>query len=378
MASPLTLAQDPRTPPATLTQLALTGTDEVLRAVACNPNAPLEALALAAGTFPEEVLQNPALDLLLLEDSDLWTRWAPDALGRIAASPRCPASLGAWALRQRWLDESFRDALVENPALPLADRQRLCVQGERVPERLFLVRLREAGFPPEALDVFFRLGLRRSEVEDDEVVRRGPLGEDELTWLFELGGPCPLLVLRARECPPSLLQRALLLDATELQGAALRHPCLDAATCARVIAAGAPAQVRTLAWSEALQPEHLLALAGSADPQVLVAVSQHPAAPDAALIALTEADELMAQVNLLARPTLSASVQHALATRGLLAARARLASSHHATPDILALLASQGDPGVEDAVAGNPCCPPALLQRITERRRASTESEGNP
>jgi len=65
----LELAETPTTPASILEELAGNSEDkEILRAIAQNPNSPPDLLVELAREYLEEIGQNPALDLILLED----------------------------------------------------------------------------------------------------------------------------------------------------------------------------------------------------------------------------------------------------------------------------------------------------------------------
>jgi hypothetical protein len=69
MIEELALAQDPQTPPELLTRLVQSPNEEIARAAMRNPNLPRETLFQFAASYPGEFAQNPALPLILLEDT---------------------------------------------------------------------------------------------------------------------------------------------------------------------------------------------------------------------------------------------------------------------------------------------------------------------
>ena len=87
----LARAQDPGTPAETLRQLGKHPRPEVKAAVAANPNVPPDVLWTLADAFPEQVLGNPGLELLSLEDP-LWLhRPHPGVVHRLMNREQAPA-----------------------------------------------------------------------------------------------------------------------------------------------------------------------------------------------------------------------------------------------------------------------------------------------
>ncbi|MER3404490.1 MAG: hypothetical protein C4289_04430, partial [Chloroflexota bacterium] len=65
---------------------------------------------------PEEVLHNPVLDLLLLENPNLLAEARPESRNRLLGSPACWPEFVRWALKHG--DEDALLALCRNPRLP--------------------------------------------------------------------------------------------------------------------------------------------------------------------------------------------------------------------------------------------------------------------
>ncbi|MCU0655834.1 MAG: hypothetical protein MUF64_11295 [Polyangiaceae bacterium] len=96
MTDVLSLAHDPRTPAHRLMTLLTHPAAEVQAALASNPNLPKKGLLRLLALQPQRVLENPALELLLLENPRLFAQ-APVAL-QVEWS-RCEA-LPGWLLLQ--------------------------------------------------------------------------------------------------------------------------------------------------------------------------------------------------------------------------------------------------------------------------------------
>lgn len=109
-------AQNPQTAPERLRALASQTSPEVRRAVAGNPNTPEDVLLWLAVHFPEEVLGNPVLDLLLLVNPN-WLAEIPGyARSRLLGHPKAPPHFLHWAARDG--DYNALLSLLQNPAAP--------------------------------------------------------------------------------------------------------------------------------------------------------------------------------------------------------------------------------------------------------------------
>ncbi len=105
--TPLEEATDPGTSPQRLSELAR-WRGAVARAVAANPNAPPRILAWLAGRYLEDVLANPVLPLLLLEDPGFVLNLPEKALWELLRNPEArPEFL---ASLERHPDPEIRDA----------------------------------------------------------------------------------------------------------------------------------------------------------------------------------------------------------------------------------------------------------------------------
>lgn len=67
-AEQLFIAKNPNTPADQLLELALSEDVEILKAIATNPNTPPDLLVELAGGYLEKIGENPALDLILMEN----------------------------------------------------------------------------------------------------------------------------------------------------------------------------------------------------------------------------------------------------------------------------------------------------------------------
>ena len=93
-------AEDPRTLPGRLREIADWGARDLPLAVAAHPNAPPDLLRRLVVWHPEAVLRNPALPLVLLEDPDWANGISPRLALRLLCSEDAPtilvSALAAW------------------------------------------------------------------------------------------------------------------------------------------------------------------------------------------------------------------------------------------------------------------------------------------
>jgi hypothetical protein len=179
-------------------------TDEELqaaeRAEARDPSTKPERLIELMGLYVDDGLQNPALQLLVLEDPGFWRRLDSDHFTnvhyQVALSPHCPAAFVAWLLAQTTPDlKAAATGLAWNPTLPLGHRRAgLACHRFEAPAPLR---------PLSELLTADELGLlARAERAPDA------LAPEEVLRLTVLGGWGRWLAVRQARCPGELLAQA--------------------------------------------------------------------------------------------------------------------------------------------------------------------------
>lgn len=107
-------ANNPATSGARLHELA--AHQELLPLIARNPNAPPELLVQIIFQHPREVLENPALSILVLENPSFFETLPDTALLALVEQPEAPTEVVSVALRrQSWL---FDDKIAAHPKTP--------------------------------------------------------------------------------------------------------------------------------------------------------------------------------------------------------------------------------------------------------------------
>jgi len=110
------VAGNPSAPVPLLETLAFHADKQVRRRVAANPTTPAAMLMAIGGEFPEELFDNPSLDLYLFENPNLFDGIGAAALRALLKRDRCPPSFFAYAARQD--DQATHLAVLANANAP--------------------------------------------------------------------------------------------------------------------------------------------------------------------------------------------------------------------------------------------------------------------
>ena len=117
------VAKNPAAPPDLLKELTSTGDKAVRKGATANPNTPSDVLLELGGQFPENLLDNPIFDLLLLENPNLLADMPKSSLKSLLKRDFVPASFLAWAGKQE--DEDLFLAVATNPETSRAVLEKL-------------------------------------------------------------------------------------------------------------------------------------------------------------------------------------------------------------------------------------------------------------
>ncbi|AIE76159.1 hypothetical protein [Synechocystis sp. PCC 6714] len=132
------LAQDPKlaklvaanymAPPDLLEELSHTSDKPLLKALVSNPNTPTEVLLKLGSLFPEQLLDNPVFDILLIENPNLLSEFPKSSLNSLLKREVAPVSFLRWAAANR--DEKTLQSLLINPNVPVDVLQGLSQPGD--------------------------------------------------------------------------------------------------------------------------------------------------------------------------------------------------------------------------------------------------------
>jgi hypothetical protein len=164
-------AQDPNTAPARLVELSEKH-PICQKIIAQNPNTPIGTLLHLWAKFPEAMLENPATDLLLLENPEAFARAASYILKAIFSLPNTPVSFYymAWDSTPH-----YRDLMAGSASLP-PDLVLLLSKSENVNCRSALAVNQALAKIPEVFAI----------LEDDlfPIVRRGVAKNPALPFIY--------------------------------------------------------------------------------------------------------------------------------------------------------------------------------------------------
>ncbi|XGB38675.1 MAG: hypothetical protein LVT47_10160 [Cyanobacteria bacterium LVE1205-1] len=110
------MAKNSTTPPDILKTLGESDDKATRQSIAGNPNSPTDTLTRLATQFPEEVIQNPVFDLLLLENPNLLSEIPLASLRSLLKRQSIPIAFLSWAAKHE--DVGVQLAVVLNPLTP--------------------------------------------------------------------------------------------------------------------------------------------------------------------------------------------------------------------------------------------------------------------
>ena len=93
------IARSPLTPAELLERLSHDSDKSVRQALAGNPNTPAEVLIRLGAQFPDQLLENPALDAMFIENPNLFSMVPEETLAAIAKRETCPPQVLGYLAR---------------------------------------------------------------------------------------------------------------------------------------------------------------------------------------------------------------------------------------------------------------------------------------
>jgi hypothetical protein len=290
------------------------------RAAARDPSTPAARLLVLMELALPDVLENPALPLLQLENPDLWADLDSQTMSALARAPGCPEGFAGWVLGLAAVPPGLATRLMQNPALPPEVRRQAFLRrrATEVPLGPDEQAASAAFLPADERALLARGGWGGAPT--------ALLSEAELTQLRALGEEGERLALRHPGCPSAWLE-PLALDADpSLKLWLVTHPRLSPQKLAGFLAAKDGTVRRLALRNPSLSPDQFREAA--LDPERCSAVAANPGLPA----------EWVA--HLLTSP--NEAVRHALARSAPLSPAHQLALAADPSPEVRAALRDSG------------------------------------
>jgi hypothetical protein len=315
------LAQDPKlaklvagnymAPPDLLEELSHTSDKPLLKALVSNPNTPTEVLLKLGSLFPEQLLDNPVFDILLIENPNLLSEFPKSSLNSLLKREVAPVSFLRWAATNG--DENTLQSLLINPNVPVDAVQGLTQHRHwdvAMAAKLHInsgVEM-DSGWEEE--------GLKRRENQQGKV-------DDRLADLFGF--------VRTESKDLVLLSESLRLNVAS-------NP-------------NSPA-------------ETLTQLATDKHVYVMSVAAKNPNCPVEVLTQLATDKIASVRLNVASNPNCPVELLTQLATDKNWNVRHDVAKNSHCPVDVLTQLATDESLSVRRNVAGNPNCPVEVLSQL--------------
>jgi hypothetical protein len=259
---------------------------EILAAVAGNPNAAPPLLFQLAPRFPGQVVRNPALTFMLVEDPALLEKMPVQALSAILNHPEAPP---AWLALAAQRPEPWVLVVVgASPRTPGEVLARLAEGG------IHAVRVAVAGNRGAPGDVLARLARRQDDAAHVVFNLRVPLAGNPATPLstldFLAADRALLPYIAANAALPEYLFDVLAADEDAMVRAALATQARLPARLVRRLAGDAEAHVRKAVARHAVNPDTLAQLADHGG-VISRPLAQNPAVPSSILHRLRHAPD---------------------------------------------------------------------------------------
>lgn len=359
------VAANPSAPAELLLELSHSDDKTVRKACTSNANTPMEALLKLGAQFPEQLLENPVFDLLLLAHPGLFDELPTATLNSLLKRDQVPVELIRWAWKHR--GESTLYSLLMNPNTPADVVEELCKAKD--PEVRMAAELHCSREMPEwSREIHNDEDLLRLETLDNHVIiaateRWKDIMQDIVSF-GESENSLSFLVLAPLEWRLEWASRSTTPDAALLQLSKDKNITVRLAmaenrqTPPQALSQLSTDQLskirRTVAANCKSPAEALLSLAKDADWYVRKAVANNHQAPTGALYQLAKDDDH--------------DVRRAVAINS-------------STPVEILLQLGHDDWWVRTAVASNTQTPREMLHHLAEdedhrvRRAAATNSQ---
>jgi hypothetical protein len=381
------LAKNPATPPDVLKILSSSNSNSIRESVAENPNTPLKVLFHLGAQYPKQLLRNPALPLILLENPNTFTEIPSRTLLKLIEQPEAPRPLLEWAATLQG-EPGVRRKVAANPNTPSDTLERLAGD-HSLPVREAILNNPKAG---KVLQLFWRLGASRdlSSPESPDTtlpsqdLERLALGGSFARYLvakhpnttastihtlaqsFHSDVALRIEVAQHPNTPSEVLQ-ALLGDVqVNIRGLALRHPNTPSAYVEILHRLGADETLSEYTTPDlSLSQDELVRLLERANHWVRVLVARHPNLPYITLQALSNDSSLEIKLAVAQNPATTSAILEQYATTHHSALLAVVAAHSNLSEKTLNILwnGHSSSPDIRRAVIRHPRAKENFLQK---------------
>lgn len=381
-----------RSAPADLLAILGSHSDATVRKwVASHPNTPPTVLAKLGTQFPDQLLDNPILDVLLLENPNILKELPIGTRRSLLKRENCPASLLEWLAQEE--DEGIQLALAMNPNAPAHVLRKL---GECKSEKVINAARGHVNYPTarkrgqRSLEdgikaTVFGEALTRSQLKATRIL---------LPWVTAHGPTVrqisPVLsgwvrhqlwrAVAGAPCVPKTAFHSLAKDRDKsVRLAVAGNPCTPPAILEKLSREGEQVVLETVAGNPGTPPSVLRYLSKGKQALRRI-VAENPATPADLLSELANDESNWMRFIVAGNRTTPAGLLRRLSESEDEHVRWCVAT-HRSTPAvILRQLAADRDRSVREAVAGNSSTPKALLRELatSESRALRREVAGNP
>ena len=339
--------------------------------VASNPKTLRDDFIRLGQLFTKEFLQNPLLDVLLLEDPGLLESLPHTLLTRIAKNEECPTPFLVWAASHS--EEKVQLAVAMNHATPKEAIDVLRASSfEKVKNSLPIDYVIE-GTPQQSLLKEIKSALGRinpnhaSDAWEKKYLGLAQLrhlnAESALTIMDRVSDPHDSMRARiAEHCPNNLLDCLILDPIREVRTHVAKNPNLTAAQVSQLLLSPDKESLENLAANPAIGVVHLDQLSRNDDANIRAAVARNP------MLSESTRDYLLADSSGSVRASLAwrANLTMSQQVRFLEAGKwtRELAYNPYTSSEILRkLLEDTTDKYTPLAVLGNPNTDPSVIEK---------------
>jgi len=319
------VAANPSAPAALLLELSHSDDKAVRKACTTNANTPVEALLKLGSQFPEQLLENPTFDLLLLAHPGLLLEELSTAtLNSLLKRDQVPVELIRWAWKHR--SESTLHSLLMNPNTPADVVDELCKSKD--PEVRIAAELHCAKELPG-----WAQGLKAETDLYSTKILASMLSMATSSWWDELLDILPLASSKLQEnCVIEFLPRSHLISKARRSSSS---------------------------------PTLLALLSHAKDWEVLNALSSNPSCPIEALERLAQVGDKHIRANVANHNGASTKILATLSEDLIWEVRMHVAANTAANAEALCKLSMDVIDEVRAAVAANECAPESVLTTLS-------------